>query len=102
MAPPNATPGSKMRVEGTSTIHDWRAESPIIAGFIEVGPNFPSEPGQNITPGKVDVRGKAEVTVSSLMSVEKNGQKYSDKMDDKMGTDKIGDKMGKDKMDDKK
>ena len=80
----NAAPGSKVRIEGTSTAHDWQAQSPIIAGFIEVGANFPSEPGQNITPGKVDVRGKAEVTVSSLMSVEKNGQKYSDKMDDKM------------------
>ena len=56
----NATPGSKMRVEGTSTIHDWRAESPIIAGFIEVGPNFPTQPGQNVSPGKVAVHGKAE------------------------------------------
>src|SRR2546423_1711624 len=80
----NAAPGSKMRVEGTSTAHDWQAESPIISGFLEVGPNFPTEPGQNVTPGKVTVKGQAEVMVSSLMSVEKNGQKYSDKMDDKM------------------
>lgn len=80
----NAAPGSKLRVEGTSTIHDWQAESKLIAGFLEVGPNFPTEPGQKATPGKVDVKGHAEITVSSLMSVEKNGQPYSNEMDDKM------------------
>jgi hypothetical protein len=79
-----AKPGSKMRLEGTSTIHDWQAESKIIGGSIQVGPNFPTEPGQDVKPGKVDVKGEAFITVLSLMSVEKNGSHYSDTMDDTM------------------
>src|SRR5947207_6466076 len=45
--------GSKMHLEGTSTAHDWRSESGLILGYLEVGPNFPLEPGQKVTPGKV-------------------------------------------------
>jgi polyisoprenoid-binding protein YceI len=80
----NASSGSKMRIEGTSTAHDWQAVSPLILGSLEVGPNFPTDPGQAVTPGKVEVKGDATITVRSLQSVEKNGSKYSDKMDDKM------------------
>src|SRR5882757_8078121 len=42
----DARSGSKMRLEGTSTIHDWQVESPLILGYLEVGPNFPLEAGQ--------------------------------------------------------
>ena len=80
----DATAGSKMRIEGTSTLHDWQAVSPLIIGFLEVGPNFPTEPGKAATPGKVEVNGKAEVTVRSLRSVKKDGSYYEDKMDNKM------------------
>ncbi len=78
----NAKPGSlKMRVEGTSNIHDWQVESSIVGGYLEVGPNFPTEPGQSVTPGKVEARGEAYVPVRSLFSIEKDGRKYSDSMD---------------------
>jgi hypothetical protein len=80
----DARSGSKMRIEGTSTVHDWQAESPLILGYIEVGANFPLEPGQNVTPGKVPVKGEATTTVNSLRSVEKDGKAYSDTMDQKM------------------
>jgi hypothetical protein len=80
----DARSGSKMRVEGTSTIHDWQVESPLILGYIEVGPNFPLEPGQNVTPGKVEAKGEAMIIVQSLRSVEKDGRPYDTKMDDKM------------------
>jgi YceI-like domain len=80
----DARSGSKMRIEGTSTVHDWQAESPLILGYIEVGPNFPLEPGQNATPGKVEVKGEATTTVNSLRSIEKDGKAYSDTMDQKM------------------
>ena len=33
--------GSKVKMEGTSTIHDWTVESPTINGFIEADSNFP-------------------------------------------------------------
>ena len=80
----DARSGSKMRLEGTSTVHDWQVESPLILGYIEVGPNFPIDPGQNATPGKVEVKGEATITVKSLRSIEKDGKLYSDTMDQKM------------------
>jgi hypothetical protein len=74
-------PGSKMRIEGTSNIHDWQAESPFIAGMMEVGPNFPTEPGQAVTPGKVEAKADVFIPVRSLKSIEKDGRPYSDAMD---------------------
>lgn len=79
-----ARSGSKMRIEGTSNIHDWQVESSIIGGFLEVGPNFPVEPGQAATPGKVEANAAPFVSVRSLKSVEKDGKPYSDKMDEIM------------------
>jgi polyisoprenoid-binding protein YceI len=84
MAKFSARSGSKMRMEGTSNIHDWQVESPLILGYLEVGPNFPVEPGQTVTPGKVDAKGEASVTVRSLKSIEKDGKPYSDRMDEVM------------------
>lgn len=80
----DASAGSKIRLEGTSIIHDYQAESSLIGGFLEVGSNFPMEPGQVVSPGKVEARGVAFVTIRSLRSVEKDGRPYSDDMDDKM------------------
>src|ERR1051325_149935 len=80
----DARSGSKMRIEGTSTVHDWQSESPLILGYLEVGPNFPLEPGKNVAPGKVEIKGEATVTVKSLRSIEKDGKPYSDTMDQKM------------------
>jgi hypothetical protein len=80
----SARSGSKMRVEGTSNIHDWQVESPLIGGSIDVGQNFPMEQGQSASPGKVDAKGEAFVTVRSLKSIEKDGKPYSDKMDEIM------------------
>jgi len=74
--------GSKLRVEGTSPIHDWQLDSKIVGGFIEVSPNFPTEPGQNVKPGKVEARAEIFVTVRSLQSVHKDGSHFDDKMDE--------------------
>ena len=79
-----AKSGSKMRMEGTSNIHDWQVESSLILGSLEVGPNFPIEAGQSVTAGKVEAKGEASVTVRSLKSLEKDGKPYSDKMDEVM------------------
>jgi len=80
----DARSGSKMRIEGTSVVHDWRAESPLILGFLEVGPGFPTEPGQTVPPGKIEARGEARVMVNTLLSKKENGDPYESKMDDKM------------------
>ena len=79
-----ARSGSKMRIEGTSNIHDWQVESPLIGGMMEVGPNFPTEPGQAATPGKVEAKAEVFIQVRSLKSLEKDGKPYSDKMDEVM------------------
>ena len=77
-------PGSKMRIEGTANIihPTWAIESPIIGGMLEVGPGFPTEPGQAATPGKIEASGKAFISVRSLKSVEPDGRPYSDRMDE--------------------
>src|SRR5512140_2037333 len=79
-----ARSGSKLRIEGTSNIHDWQVESSLIGGSIEAGNNFPTEPGQAVTPGKVEAKADAFVTARSLKSIEKDGKPYSDKMDEIM------------------
>ncbi|MEI6782526.1 MAG: YceI family protein [Verrucomicrobiota bacterium] len=77
-------PGSKMRIEGTANIihPTWAIESPIIGGMLEVGPGFPTEPGQAATPGKIEASGKAFISVRSLKSIEPDGKPYSDRMDE--------------------
>lgn len=79
-----ARSGSKMRIEGTSNIHDWQVESSIIGGYLEVGANFPAEPGAAATPGKIEASAEPFVSVRSLKSIEKDGKPYSDKMDEIM------------------
>ena len=74
--------GSKMKIEGTSNVHDWRADSPLILGFLEVGPGFPLEAGQNVTPGKVEAHGQAIILTRTLTSKKENGEHYDNKMDD--------------------
>ncbi len=82
----SAKSGSKMRIDGTANmLHTtWRVESPIIAGYLEVGPGFPVEPGQAVSPGKLQTKAEVFVSVSSLKSVEENGKPYSDSMDNIM------------------
>jgi len=53
--------GSKMRLEGTSTAHDWRSESGLILGYLEVGPNFPLEPGAKSHPAKSKPKAKQKL-----------------------------------------
>lgn len=77
-------PGSKMRIEGTSSVHDWQVEGKLIGGHVEAGAGFPLEPGQAVTPGKVDATVEAFIPVRSLASIEKDGKPYSTSMDDIM------------------
>jgi len=64
-----ATPGSTVKLDGTSTVHDWTVEGKIIGGFVE----FESE--EALDPAKIasDVKAKVEVNipVSSLQSGKK-------------------------------
>jgi YceI-like domain len=77
-------PGSKVRIEGTSSIHDWQVESALIGGSLEVGPEFPTEPSRAVKPGKMNVTADVFIPAHSLKSIEKDGRPYSDSMDDIM------------------
>jgi len=81
------TNSSKIWIEGTANvIHTtWYVKGITIAGMIEVGPGFPAEPGQAVTPGKMDVQAtNVFIRVRNLKSVEKDGRLYSDHMDNVM------------------
>jgi hypothetical protein len=80
----DSQPGSKIRIEGTSSVHDWQVEGKLIGGFLEAGTGFPVEPGQTVPAGKVEARAEAFIPVRSLKSIEKDGRPYSDSMDDIM------------------
>ncbi len=57
--------GSKVKVDGTSTIHDWTVESKLIGGYIEFDPGFAFEKAQ---PGKVNARVAVLIPVRQLKS----------------------------------
>jgi hypothetical protein len=77
-------PGSKVRLEGTSTMHDWQVEGKLIGGHMEVGPGFPLTPGQEVKPGKIEAKVDTFIPVRSLASVKKDGTPYDKKMDNIM------------------
>lgn len=59
-----AKPGNKMRIEGTSTIHAWNAESTLVGGRLELDPAFPTDPAnKDLKPGKI----AATATVNILI-----------------------------------
>lgn len=81
----NSTPGgNKIRIEGTSTIHDWQVESTIIGGTAEVGSGFPLTPGAEVKPGPVEAKVSVFIPVRQLKSIEKDGKAYSSSMDNIM------------------
>src|ERR1035437_1477894 len=79
-----ARSGSRVRIEGTSNIHDWQVESSLVGGFLEVGLGFPMEPGQTLQPGPVQAQAEVFIQVHSLKSLDKDGKPYSGKMDEIM------------------
>jgi len=90
-----ARAGSIVRIEGTSNIHDWQVQGALIGGWLEVGPNFPVEPGAAVAPGQVQARVEAFIAVRSLKSVEKDGKPYSDRMDEIMYGKLLADRYGR-------
>ncbi len=64
--------GSKVKMEGTSTIHDWTVESPTIDGFIEADSNFPESALKDLQAAKPNVQ--VFIPVETLKS-------YADAMD---------------------
>lgn len=64
-----AKPGSKVRLDGTSTIHDWWVEGAIIGGTLELDPAFPTDPAKSdLKPGPLPARVEVNIPVRSLKS----------------------------------
>lgn len=58
---------SKLRIEGTSTIHDWHAETGVIGGFMELEATFPDASGKS-APSAVKPKVEVKIPVRSLQS----------------------------------
>jgi len=61
--------GGKVKIEGTSSIHDWNMESPVIGGFMETDAGFP----ESALKGGAAAKPKVEIfiPVRSLKSYNK-------------------------------
>lgn len=57
-------PGSSVKIDGTSSIHDWSVESKLIGGSMELK-------GDLAKPGKVDATAEAKISVRSIKSDKK-------------------------------
>jgi polyisoprenoid-binding protein YceI len=80
-----AKPGSKVQIDGTSNIHDWRVTGSIIGGYVEVGKDFPTDASKtDAKPGKVEARAQVSIPIRSLRSVNHDGTPYNTKMDEIM------------------
>lgn len=58
---------SKLRMDGTSTIHDWHAETDIIGGSMELEATFPDASGKS-APSAVKPKVEVKIPVRSLKS----------------------------------
>jgi polyisoprenoid-binding protein YceI len=60
-------PKSKMVITGTSTIHDWSAESGFVSGSLELDPSFPTDPSSRaLKPGKVEATANVSILVRTF------------------------------------
>jgi len=79
-------PGGKVRMEGTSSIHDWYAESAIIRGSFEVEPEFLTDKTlktvKSLTSKEVNPKAELAIPVRSLKS--SSGQKMDEIMQEAM------------------
>ena len=66
-----ARPGSKVKIEGTSTIHDWTVQSAIVGGFMEFDSNFPLDPSKESADLSVTPKVQVNIPVRSLKSGKK-------------------------------
>jgi len=73
-----------VRIEGTSSVHDWQVQGRLLGGSVELGATLPLQPGTQASPGPVEAKASVFIPVRSLKSVEKDGRPYSDAMDEIM------------------
>jgi polyisoprenoid-binding protein YceI len=62
--------GSKVKIEGTSTVHDWTVEGLIIGGTMELDSKFVADPTK-AQPGKVPAKVESTIPVRTIKSGKK-------------------------------
>ena len=80
--------GSSVKIEGTSTIHDWTMESKIVGGSLELDPKVQFDAAQAALTGlegnKVPMKVKVSIPVRSLKSyTTAMDNVYQDAMEEK-------------------
>ena len=63
--------GSKVKLDGTSTVHDWTVEGTIIGGAMELDSKFVADPTK-AQPGKVPAKVEASIPVRTIKSGKKS------------------------------
>ena len=64
-----AQPSSRVKIEGTSTVHDWTVESQLIGGFMELDSSFPLDRSAAQIPDlKVVPKVQVNIPVRSIKS----------------------------------
>jgi len=69
--------GSSMKIDGTSTVHDWTVESKLISGEMELEGDFPSDLNVDSVP---DITGKPKVDVKISCRSLKSGKSVMDQV----------------------
>ncbi len=73
-----------VKIEGTSTIHDWRVVGYLVGGSAEFGDPFPPAPGSETKSSVLRAKVNAFIPVRSMKSLTADGRPYSDAMDEIM------------------
>ncbi len=73
-----------VRIEGTSTVHNWQVESRLIGGSVEFPPEFLAGLKTQSYPTNVELKANVFIPVRSLKSMTPSGGHYSDPMDEIM------------------
>lgn len=58
--------GAKMRMDGTSTIHDWHAETKLIGGYVQIDSAFPADDLSQAEVGKLNAKVLTVIMTSSF------------------------------------
>lgn len=73
--------GSKVRIVVTSRASPWQFESQALSGFIEIEPAVLTDATQIPQLSRLRARAEVGMTVGGFKSLGKDGQPYSEKMD---------------------
>jgi len=64
--------GSKVTIDGTSTLHDWTVEGKMVGGIMELDEKFPLDPAAKpAADAKLNAKVEVTIPVTSLLSGKK-------------------------------